>query len=292
MNRRTFLITGAAGTVALAGCLGGDSDEGADPSDDGMGGGNEQTTEQDSDELIEPDVSAAVAPDPELTRAGLAPDPDPAAVESIEPADPETFDTFEQEGYAVPLVPYETALYWYHNQEARFVDARGESQYENIHIDGAVLSPAGDPLSAGGVEEWDEAERVVTYCRCPHTLASMRAADLYDADHVAVFGIDEGLDPWLENGNPTGPEGDDGDFSVTWDVAGYSDPTDAGEFAWVRHEPTGQREVTRIAEDGAFSMTLHFFDVDQTSDLTLETPSTELVAPARDLVGQTLDLTE
>ena len=297
MDRRAFLATGGVCVAGIAGCLGTLSDD-DDPTE--SGGDSTDTDDAVTDDigsttdetLTEPDVSAAVDPDPDRTTDGLAPAPDPDAVADIDPAAPETFDTYEQAGYAVPLVPFETALYWYHNQQARFIDTRGRTQYENIHIDGAVLSPVGEPLSAGGVDEWDEAERIVTYCRCPHDLASMRAADLYDAGHVAVFGIDEGLDPWLEDGHPTGPEGDDGDLSVTWDVTGYADTADTGQFAWVRHEPTGQREVARIDEDGAFAMTLHFYEVDSDSRLTLETPPTELAAPARELVGGTVDLTE
>lgn len=293
MDRRAFLATGAVGIAGFAGCLG-DGDDGGDSTGGMNGDGSDSSGGTNGDggsDSMGPDLSAAVDPDPSVTTDGLAPEPNPEAVSDIDPTAPEDFGTYEHAGYEVPLVPIETARYWYHNEQARFIDARGQSQYESLHVKGAVSSPADADLSVGGVDQWGQDERIVTYCRCPHTLASMRATNLYDGGYQAVAAIDEGFGPWIENGYPTAPEGDDSDLSVTWDVAGYTDPSDAGDYAWVRHDPTGQREVSRIGADGAFSMTLHFVDVDQGSQLALETPSAELVAPARELVGETIDLT-
>lgn len=260
MDRRTYLTTTTAALAGLAGCLGGD-------------GGNDA-------------VPDGEAPDPDVTEAGLAPDPQDVSDRDVDPAD---FDTNEHEGREIPLVPLEDAHYWYQERAARFVDARSAEEYAEHHIAGAVHSPAPDGGNSDPVAEWPTDERIVTYCVCPHTLSSMRAANLYENGYTAVYAIDEGFAPWLENGYPAAGEGvqnDRGRVPDAQTITGSVDDGYGGEYAWVRHAPTNQREATRIDSDGSFELHVRFVNVDADTEVTLETPPVSVTAPLTELTRE------
>ena len=89
-----------------------------------------------------------------------------------------SFERKEVEGEMVPLVPVDVTREWYAAGSATFADARGEGQYEQAHIEGAVWSPAPDGRGDDPLEALATDERIVCYCGCPHHLSSLRAASL------------------------------------------------------------------------------------------------------------------
>lgn len=255
MRRRAFLTTAAVGVLgSAAGCLGG----GPGPRNLGS------------------------APDPSVSEAGLAPDPEEVPAPD---ADPDSFETLSVEGTEVALVPLEVARAWYHRREARFVDARSQRAYEAVHIHGAVLSTAPDGVADDPTEAWPSEERIVTYCACPHHLSTARGATLREEGHEAVFAIDEGFEPWVRNGYPI--EGEDAEEFVRaeWTVSGRVGAEHAGQRVELRHEPSGQREPGPIADDGSFEVTAKFVGVEDATPVTLETPAFERTGPIGDLAA-------
>ncbi|MFU8868182.1 rhodanese-like domain-containing protein [Natronococcus sp.] len=179
-------------------------------------------------------------------------------------------ETFE--GTDVPLAPLEDVYEWYEDDDARFVDTRTQIEYDDLHIAGAVYSPAEHGLEADDpTEEWSTDARIVTYCICPHTLAGLRAASLIDDGYEDVYALDEGLQAWYEEGYPMEGEEVQGRLPA-YDVRGEADPAHAGEFVWVREPETGQREPGTIEEDGSYELTLHFSELTEETVLELEAP--------------------
>ncbi|ELY90616.1 rhodanese [Natrialba hulunbeirensis JCM 10989] len=203
------------------------------------------------------------------------------------PADYET-ETFD--GQTVPFAPLEDVAEWWENDEARFVDARTQVQYDEAHIEGAVFSPSPDGLeSADPVAEWDTDTRIVTYCVCPIAQAGQRAATLLDNGYTDVYGLADGFNPWRENGYPV--ESNDGQASLsTYEIEGETDPADAGEYALAVHPETGQREASRIDADGGYELSLHFVDVPDSSLLELRTPSYELEGTIEEFSSATVQV--
>lgn len=247
MHRRSFLASGigaVGGASVLAGCLG-DSGSGGDGSD-----------EDGSD-----DAESGFAPNPEDVSA-----PD---------ADPSTFERLEERGQQVPLVPIDVAHPWYLRQEARFVDARSRTAYQHSHVAGAVLSPEPTGLQSDDpTADWPSDARIVTYCDCPHSMSSSRAAGLLEAGFENVYALDEGFRPWYDRGYPVASANEvRTTIGETRSIAGRVDTSYGGASVELRHEPTGQREPDEIAGDGSFEVTFRFVEVGPESMLTLETPA-------------------
>jgi rhodanese-related sulfurtransferase len=189
------------------------------------------------------------------------------------------YETTTTDGVAVPLVPIADAIQWYNDDAALFADARGRRQFETSHIAGAVFSPA--PDGQGGsdpVEQRETDAQIVTYCRCPHHLSSLRAASLISDGYANTYALDEGFGAWLQNNYPvegTNPYA----LPTEYRIAGRTDPAHAGAFAWARHRETGQREPAPIAEDGTFAISFRFYDVDADSSIEVETPEETVTRP-------------
>ncbi|WP_198665721.1 rhodanese-like domain-containing protein [Haloprofundus halophilus] len=182
----------------------------------------------------------------------------------------------------VPLAPIEDVHQWFQDGSAKFADARGQRQYDASHIEGAVLSPAPDGRANDPTGAWDESQRIVTYCGCPHHLSSMRAASLIDSGYTEVFALDEGFFEWRDRGYPLqGAEVDVEPPSYT--VRGRTDASLAGKNAWARHEQSEQREAGPIADDGSFELVLHFYDVTESSPIVVETPEYRIERPLGEL---------
>lgn len=162
-------------------------------------------------------VPDAVDPDPELTEAGLA--PNPIDVDEMEVTE-DDFEIGQVEATQVKRVPLDVAVYWYHTHKARFVDARSIEDFESAHITGAVSSSAPNGVTNDATNDFGENERVVTYCTCPHYLSGVRAHE-FNREGIAAYALEPGLAPWNENGHPmTGPEqanveNHDPDYSIT-----------------------------------------------------------------------------
>ncbi|WP_135822616.1 rhodanese-like domain-containing protein [Halostella litorea] len=280
MKRRTYLA-GVAAAGALAGCLGNGGGDGSDGATDGDGSSTDLETtasaEYETNGEFPPDGDSADGYPPEFDEV-----PDQREI------DTSAFETVTQDGVEVPLAPADAVHYWYRRGEARIADARGREQYDTSHVFGAVLSPAGRGGSDGDpVVEWPQDDRIVCYCGCPHHLSSIRAASLIDAGYENVYVIDEGFWEWHAQDYPMAGT----DLSVSpygHVVRGRADPGFAGETAWARHEPSGQREATTIGDDGGYSMTLRFVDVDRDSPIRVETPGYEVEAPLGRLVDTTV----
>jgi rhodanese-related sulfurtransferase len=246
MRRRRFVASAGVAVTALAGCLGGDDNAGEKgPTNDGY---------------------------------------PPASEETPEPMDVDTgaFERIDVEGTPVPLAPIEVTYNWYQRREARFADARGEGQYQRTHIEGSAWSPAPEGRTDDPVSEWPQDDRIVCYCGCPHHLSSLRAATLIEAGYESVYVIDEGFFEWLELGYPVvGSEVQNNVESYT--IAGRTDPAHAGETVYAAHEPTDQREAAFVGDDGTYEMTLHFGGLTDDSEIRLDTPAYELLAPLSEL---------
>ncbi|WP_121821519.1 rhodanese-like domain-containing protein [Halostella salina] len=281
MNRRTYLASVAA-TAALAGCL-------------GSNGSGDGTTERTATETSGGPATGTATADYD-TNGEFPPDEDPTdgyppefdEVPDEREVDTSSFGTVDRDGVEVPLAPIDVANYWYRRGEARMVDARGRKQYDTSHVYGAVLSPAGRGGTDGDpVVEWPEGDRIVCYCGCPHHLSSIRAASLIDGGYEEVYVIDEGF--WEWHGRDYAMAGTNlSETPFGHVVSGQADARFAGETAWARHEPTGQREATTIGDDGRFSMTLRFVDVDRDSPIRVETPGYAVEAPLGRLVDATV----
>ncbi|WP_251342573.1 rhodanese-like domain-containing protein [Haloplanus halophilus] len=200
----------------------------------------------------------------------------------------ENLDGYEStttDGQSVPLAPLSDVHEWYESDRARFADARSRAAYRQSHIEGAVWSPArygqetDDPVA-----DWSADTLVVTYCGCPHHLSSMRAAALIQAGYERVAAIDEGFWAWQDAGYPVAGGAPNLEPALHV-VEGRTDPDFAGEWAWARHDPSGQREVTPIADDGSYALNVRFAGVAPTDSIRLTTPGYELSAPLGSLAG-------
>ena len=257
MRRRTFLVSSALATSATSGCLGKDGGSGDDGSGDGGSGNRQADTGND----------------------GYAPD----SVESPEPMDVDTgsFERKQVEGEAVPLAPIEVTYNWYARQEARFVDARGEGQYQDAHVAGAAWSPAPDGREDDPVSAWSAGDRIVCYCGCPHHLSSLRASSLISAGYEEVYVIDEGFHAWLDAGYPV--EGSGVENQASYVIRGRADARHAGRPVYAVHEATDQREAAFVGEDGSYELTLHFTDLTMDSEIRIDAPDYTVIAPLSEL---------
>jgi rhodanese-related sulfurtransferase len=274
MKRRTFAAAAGGALTGLAGCLG-------DSPGDGSGTANAGG----------PDGDAGTTGAPE-TASGLPADVDGYPEEVQEkPADrtvdTSNLDTVEEGGVDVPLLPVEDVHVWWAYRRARFADARGPDQYENSHIDGAVLSPAPKDMrdSDDPVIQWGRQDRIVCYCGCPHHLSSIRASQLIQAGYENVYVIDEGFFKWTDLGYPvTG----DGSGISEFVVRGEVHAKHAGENAWVTPVDSDQLESTNVAADGSFDLHCKFVDVTADTRLRVDTPAWSTTGTVRDLTSGTV----
>jgi rhodanese-related sulfurtransferase len=272
MNRRTFAAVAGGALTGLAGCLGEPPSGAADTTSD-----------------RETDGATTGAPE---TASGLGADVDgyPDEVQqkpedrSVETSD---LETVEEGGVDVPLLPVDDAHVWWAYRRARFADARGPDQYENSHIDGAVLSPAPEDMrgSDDPLNQWGKKDRIVCYCGCPHHLSSIRASQLIQAGYENVYVIDEGFFEWTDLGYPvTGNGGGISEFVVRGEIRAKH----AGENAWVSPVESDQLESTNVAADGSFELHCKFVDVTPDTRLRVDTPAWSTTGTMRALTSGTL----
>jgi len=213
--------------------------------------------------------------------------PDPPASPDV---DPSTFETNDTNGESIPLVPIDVVEKWHRRGEARFVDARGVSDYENAHIYGAVSSSAESGSTGGGIEGWSTDARIVTYCGCPHHLSSMRAAGLMKEGYSRVYALDEGFGPWRNRGYPMAgtafTNGGSADVRE-WTLEGSVDQQYAGEYAWARAE--GSQEAAPIREDGDFTLVVKFADATDRTPVEVSTPEFSVTRALGDLSSGSID---
>lgn len=246
------------------------------------------------------DVKHAGSLDATIATNGNFPDDDdpadgypPEFPDSPDPpdVDPATFETNETEGEPVKLAPIDVVSRWYYRREARVVDARLVGDYEHSHVYGAVNSAAQRDSSGGGVEGWSTDDRIVTYCRCPHHLSSLRAAGFMKAGYDRVYALDEGFGAWNSRGYPmagTAFTSDGGNAAVReYTLNGVVDPEFAGEYAWVRTETN--QEAAPIGSDGTFTLHVKFPDVTDTTQVEVSTPAYSVSGPLGELATGTID---
>lgn len=231
------------------------------------------------------------------TNGEYPPDTDPAdgyppAFSNPPPqagADESTFETLSVNGETVKLAPIDVVKTWYDRTEARFVDARGLTQYKHSHIYGGVLSTAQQKSTGGGIEGWPTDDRIVTYCGCPHHLSSVRAAGLMKAGFSRVYAIDDGFGAWAERGYPMGgttfTSESQSDIS-TWVIEGVIDARYAGKYAWASADR--QYEAAPIQGDGRFTLSLTFLDVTAETPVRVSTPAFTISRPLRELTAGVL----
>jgi rhodanese-related sulfurtransferase len=215
------------------------------------------------------------------------PDGYPPKFEEVPPkpsVDVSSFEPFSIRGIAVPLAPLDVVYDWYRRREARFADARGEVAYNKAHILGAVLSPAakGQPQN-DPIKEWPKSDRIITYCSCPHHLSSLRAANLIKQGYKNVYALESGFIPWIKRNYPVkGTEVKQPPKIRT--IVGATDPRYAGKTAWAYHRASGQREVTKIEQDGHYRLDLPFYEVTGQSLIEVVTPAYTIEKPLSKLI--------
>ncbi|MFB6309605.1 MAG: rhodanese-like domain-containing protein [Salinirussus sp.] len=278
-RRRVVRILGAGLLTGLAGCAASDgsSTPTATPT---------KTPTPAPPTTFEPTiVHAGDLEQPLPTNGDFPPDPEPAdgfpPTFDDAPAAPSTnpgsYDTLSVNDEMVRLVPIDVAVAWYRRSEARFVDARGRSQYAHAHVYGAVNSPARVNSAGGPVPGWPSGDRVVTYCGCPHHLSSIRAAGLQKAGYETVYALDDGFlgtaDAWAERGYPMAGSAFQTETTTrvaALELTGTVDPANAGEYVWA---VAGEHmEAARIDRDGSYTLHLRVRGLQPDSPVRIYTP--------------------
>lgn len=200
------------------------------------------------------------------------------------------YPTTTADDIAVPLVPLADAIDWYENDAGVFVDARSRTAFENARIADAIHSPAPDGRDTDDpISELAEDTRLVTYCSCPHHLSTLRGAALIRNGYAHTYAIDEGFRAWREANYPL--EGENVEETPRlFTIAGRTDPADTGDFAWIWHDPSGQREAAPIGTDGSFTLHARFYDVTPETAVRLSTPAGEVTEPLNALAGDVVDV--
>lgn len=279
MHRRSLLSAiGVAAATTLAGCS---SEGGTGTQTPGNAPYEHPGT------LDETFVSNGDYPADEDPGDGYPPEfPDPPSAPDV---DDDALETLTVNEETVKLVSIDAARAWYLRSEARFVDARGLTQYNRSHLYGSVLSTAQQDSDGGGIDGWPTDERIVTYCGCPHHLSSLRAAGLSKSGYGNVYVIDEGFGEWSDQGYPMAGTtfGDQTSNSVSeWQLDGDTDPSHQGEYAWA--SMGRQYEAAPIGDDGSFSIQLKFSDVTERSPVQVSTPEYTLTRPLGELASTTI----
>lgn len=122
------------------------------------------------------------------------------ASSSNEAANEFDYPTYTINGINVPLVPVADAGEWYDDTpDVVFVDARDAFAYDEVRIAGSVWSPAPEGQASGDpVDQFDTQTRFVTYCVCPHSLATLRGESLIEDGYIHTYALDEGLQGWID----------------------------------------------------------------------------------------------
>lgn len=284
MNRRTLLATIGVGLAGgFAGCGGGTGTSPADDTPVGPAGGGTVSPSGGAPFEHPGTLSTTFAtngdyPTDENPADGLPPE---FADQPPSPdADPDSFETLSVNDETVRLAPIDVVEQWYRRGEARFVDARGLEQYKESHVYGAVSSPAQRNSEGGGIDGWPSSDRVVTYCRCPHHLSSIRAAGLQKAGFETVFAIDEGFGAWMRRGYPMAGVRFAGDEQASvreWTISGSVDSKYAGEYVWAT--AGRQYEAAPVQSDGSYRLHLKFTDVSAETPVQVKTPTDTFERP-------------
>ncbi|WP_336359789.1 rhodanese-like domain-containing protein [Haladaptatus sp. ZSTT2] len=284
-RRRFIQVSGAAALAGLAGCS---SSGNSDTTTAAGTTENEttttaQTTTEQAKVTVETDADGRLAFDGPTNEMELPEDSTPEdgyppefdmQLEDVE-IDDSRWESNTIDGTEITLVPFDVAYYWYVRGEARFLDARSQSEYNVSHIYGAVVSPAKSEMENDPVASWPKEDKIVAYCDCPHHLSSIRAAALKEEGYENVYVVYEGYGAWRSAGYPmkgSSPK----DAPKTWTVTGKVDAEYAGEAAWAYYED--QKEATEIADDGSYELNIRFVNVSADTEVTIETPAYELQA--------------
>jgi rhodanese-related sulfurtransferase len=278
VKRRDLLAGLAAGGLGgVAGCLTGGGQDGGGQAPFEHPGTLDETFAANGEYPADEDPTDGLPP------AFPSPPPAPEVDES-------SLETLDVNGESVRLAPIDVVEAWYRRAETRVVDARGLGQYKNRHVYGSVASTAQRGSKGGGIDGWPTDARIVTYCRCPHHLSSIRAAGLQKAGYERVFALDEGFGAWIDQKYPmagTKFAGNSADRDApAWTLEGAVDPRYAGEYAWA--SAGRQYEAAPIGEDGAFTLVLRFADVGAETPVRVSTPAFTVTRPLEELAAGAL----
>lgn len=288
-RRRAIRTLGVVSLAGLAGCSSGGDDEQstgtttAEPSASATAASTPTTTSNESVDLAGPRNGDDLPKDTN-PEDGYPPEFD--TVPEKQSVNPAEFETLNRSGTEIRLVPTDVAYYWWARGEARFADARSESEFDVSHVFGSVLSPAADgvDLPDDPAVQWPKGDRIITYCDCPHHLSSLRAASLKSRGFEEVYALDEGFGTWRERNFPMAGS-DVGRVPPTRVINGSVPIRYGGETAWAYHTDSNQREATTIADDGTYELELKFVDLTAQSKVRIETPAYELTAPVGELTS-------
>ena len=183
LSRRTALEAGlgALTAVAVAGCL----DENGTREDESESDPNNDSVP----DLDDPDEYPGEIDESDGSETGTT--------------DEHGYETYATNGQEIPMAPTSDVYEWYTDDELVIVDARSAEDYEEVHVRGAVSSPAyGEPATDDPLAGVETDTRIVTYCTCPRTLSGHRAAELRDEGYTDVYLLADGLQDWAEKGHP------------------------------------------------------------------------------------------
>ena len=114
------------------------------------------------------------------------------------------YPPLETDGVEVPLAPTADVYDWYEgNDDLLVVDTRSAGEYQAVRIADSELSPSPDGLETNDpIDAVDSETMIVTYCVCPHELATMRGSVAIRAGYPNVYALAGGLQDWIERGHP------------------------------------------------------------------------------------------
>ena len=79
------------------------------------------------------------------------------------------------------------------------IDARNESEWEVVHVTGAVSIPYS---KMARLDEIPKDAWIVAYCACPHHLSGLVVDELEKRGYAHAFVLDEGINEWQRRGYP------------------------------------------------------------------------------------------
>jgi cytochrome c oxidase cbb3-type subunit III len=142
-------------------------------------------------------LSVQAAAEPPGPTDASRPPPIPLGPVPLNPKGPEPKDF---KNYPAMTSVQVVAAEYKRKAKMLILDARVPSDYEQVHIAGAVSVPFYDPEPY--FKDLPKAAWLVCYCGCPHAESGTLARKLSAAGFSKVTVLDEGLFEWIDKGHP------------------------------------------------------------------------------------------
>ena len=159
-------------------------------------------------------------------------------------------------------------------------DVRSKPSFDELHIQSAVSLPYGhfDQSDLAAIEGLDLDSDIVTYCGCPHTLASFAANQLLEYGYKNARVLHEGFFYWRDNGLPV--MGQNAQRTTRLEFAGTLKAEEtplAHRAVFIRNTRNGQLEAATTNANGYFETEFHVMsfredDIFQVHVASLDSP--------------------